>query len=65
MNKFVYLALQHTIALAIESNGVDAVRERLAKGLDITVVGDNDFYSQRAMVCCITSPPLQSCTTFV
>jgi phosphomevalonate kinase len=50
-NKFVHLALQHTIALAMEVNGVDAIRERLADGLSITIVGDNDFYSQRATVC--------------
>ena len=44
------LALQYTIALAIEVNGVHAIKECLALGLDITIVGDNDFYSQRAAV---------------
>lgn len=49
-NKFVHLALQHTISLAVEIKGVDAIREALSKALDITIVGDNDFYSQRARV---------------
>jgi len=52
-NKFVHLALQHTIALAVEVNGVDAIRERLAQGICITIVGDNDFYSQRTTVCVV------------
>jgi len=50
-NKFVHLALQHTIALAVEMNGAAIVREKLSQGVDITIVGDNDFYSQRAKVC--------------
>ena len=50
-NKFVHLALQHTIALAVEVNGVNTIREQLAEGLCITIVGDNDFYSQRTTVC--------------
>ncbi|KAH7923401.1 Phosphomevalonate kinase [Leucogyrophana mollusca] len=49
-NKFVHLALQHTLTLALEIHGGDpAVLEKdLSHGLDIAVVGDNDFYSQRA-----------------
>ncbi|KAF8200810.1 phosphomevalonate kinase [Pholiota molesta] len=47
-NKFVHLALQHTIALAVEIKGLAAVQETLSRPLDITIVGDNDFYSQRA-----------------
>lgn len=47
-NKFVHLALQHTLSLAVEIKGVDAVREALSRALDITIVGDNDFYSQRS-----------------
>ncbi|KAF8906532.1 ribosomal protein S5 domain 2-type protein [Gymnopilus junonius] len=47
-NKFVHLALQHTIALAMEINGPTVVQDKLSQGLDITIVGDNDFYSQRA-----------------
>lgn len=49
-NKFVHLAIQHTIALAVEARGVVPIQEQLAQGLDITVVGHNDFYSQRAKV---------------
>ncbi|KAH7913148.1 ribosomal protein S5 domain 2-type protein [Hygrophoropsis aurantiaca] len=49
-NKFVHLALQHTLALALEIHGgVKSILEQvLQNGLDIAVVGDNDFYSQRA-----------------
>ncbi|KAF8798715.1 phosphomevalonate kinase [Phlegmacium glaucopus] len=46
-NKFVHLALQHTFALAVEIKGLAAIQKTLANGLDITIVGDNDFYSQR------------------
>lgn len=49
-NKFVYLALQKTISLACEVRGTDAVSKVLARGLDISIVGDNDFYSQRAQL---------------
>ncbi|KAF8973271.1 ribosomal protein S5 domain 2-type protein [Flammula alnicola] len=47
-NKFVQLALQHTIALAVEIKGLAAVQESLSRPFDITIVGNNDFYSQRA-----------------
>ncbi|KAI3604033.1 phosphomevalonate kinase [Moniliophthora roreri] len=47
-NKFVHLALQETISLAIEAKGSQVVSEKLGAGLDIAIVGDNDFYSQRA-----------------
>ncbi|KAJ7579260.1 phosphomevalonate kinase [Mycena floridula] len=47
-NKFVHLALQSTIALACEIKGVDAIQNVLENGLNIVIVGDNDFYSQRA-----------------
>ncbi|KAG6866347.1 hypothetical protein C0991_005268 [Blastosporella zonata] len=46
-NKFVYLALQITLALVVQISGITAVNETLNKGLDIAIVGDNDFYSQR------------------
>jgi len=54
-NKFVHLALQNTFSLAVEIKGVDAIREALSQALDITIVGDNDFYSQRAKVSLRTS----------
>lgn len=49
-NKFVHLALQHTLNLVAEIHSVAQVQERLLHGLDIAAVGDNDFYSQRAQV---------------
>ncbi|KAF5321229.1 hypothetical protein D9619_001788 [Psilocybe cf. subviscida] len=49
-NKFVHLALQHSLALAAEIKGLSTVRQSLSGGLDITIVGDNDFYSQRAQL---------------
>jgi phosphomevalonate kinase len=42
-NKFVHLALQHTLSLAVEIKGLAAIQKTLANGLDITIVGDNDF----------------------
>lgn len=47
-NKFVHLALQSTLVLAVQIIGLDAVRKGLSTPLDVTIVGDNDFYSQRA-----------------
>ena len=49
-NKFVHLALQHTFSLAVEIKGLAAIQKTLANGIDIIIVGDNDFYSQRAKV---------------
>lgn len=55
-NKFVHLALQSTISLACEVKGVFAVKEALCRGLDIAIVGDNDFYSQRAKLASLNLP---------
>ncbi|KAI0645502.1 Phosphomevalonate kinase [Trametes meyenii] len=49
-NKFVHLALQRTLTLAAELKSVGTLQNTLAHGLDITIVGDNDFYSQRAQL---------------
>ncbi|KAJ7170543.1 phosphomevalonate kinase [Mycena crocata] len=49
-NKFVHLALQNILSLAGEIKGVAHVRNRLSSGADISIVGDNDFYSQRAQL---------------
>lgn len=49
-NKFVYLALQITLALIAEIKGITSLNASLSKGLDIAIVGDNDFYSQREKV---------------
>lgn len=49
-NKFVQLALLHTLSFALEVKGSTGFKQSLAKGLDIVIAGDNDFYSQRAKV---------------
>lgn len=64
-NKFVHLALQRTLALATERRSAGTLQNSLGHGLDITIVGDNDFYSQRAQVCSFSSlhrlPSLCNC----
>ncbi|KAJ4483413.1 phosphomevalonate kinase [Lentinula aciculospora] len=55
-NKFVHLALQHTISLSCEVRGVLPIQNLLAKGLDIAIVGDNDFYSQRSQLAALNLP---------
>jgi phosphomevalonate kinase len=52
-NKFVHLALLHTLSFAFSERNVSV--EALEKGLDIVIAGDNDFYSQRAKVSRILS----------
>lgn len=47
-NKFVQLAIEKTVKLGIEVRGATAIQESISSGLDIVIVGDNDFYSQRA-----------------
>lgn len=49
-NKFVHLALQNILFLACEMKGAAHVKSRLSSGIDVCIVGDNDFYSQRAQV---------------
>ncbi|CCM01462.1 uncharacterized protein FIBRA_03516 [Fibroporia radiculosa] len=56
-NKFVHLALQRTLALAHQVLGEGTLQNKLAYGLDITIVGDNDFYSQRAQLASKNLPP--------
>ncbi|KAI0728166.1 ribosomal protein S5 domain 2-type protein [Fomitopsis betulina] len=56
-NKFVHLALQRTLSLALEQRGAGALQNSLSYGLDITIVGDNDFYSQRAQLEAKKLPP--------
>ncbi|EPS94393.1 hypothetical protein FOMPIDRAFT_62407, partial [Fomitopsis schrenkii] len=56
-NKFVHLALQRTLSLALEQHGAGALQNSLSYGLDITIVGDNDFYSQRAQLEAKKLPP--------
>ncbi|KAF8514856.1 Phosphomevalonate kinase [Hysterangium stoloniferum] len=47
-NKFVSLAIQKVLMLVAELKGTSTLKSRLQHGIDITIVGDNDFYSQRA-----------------
>ena len=55
-NKFVEIALRETFKLAQGLIGVESVQECLKDehgaetGLEIVIVGDNDFYSQRRSV---------------
>ena len=49
-NRFVQIALEGTLAVALELRGADAFLAALGQGLDINVLGANDFYSQRASV---------------
>ncbi|CDO69242.1 hypothetical protein BN946_scf185042.g144 [Trametes cinnabarina] len=56
-NKFVHLALQRTLALAAELKSVGTLQNTLSSGLDITIVGDNDFYSQRIQLIARNLPP--------
>jgi phosphomevalonate kinase len=46
----VHLALQNSIAIASEMVGISLVNDTLSTGIDIAIVGDNDFYSQRQNV---------------
>lgn len=50
-NPFVSLALLYTLRLASEIKGADELQSLLqnlsSQGIEITVLGDNDFYSQR------------------
>ncbi|KAJ7462321.1 ribosomal protein S5 domain 2-type protein [Mycena galericulata] len=55
-NKFVHLALQSILSLACETKGATHVRSKLSAGLDIAIVGDNDFYSQRAQLASLGLP---------
>ncbi|WVW80725.1 phosphomevalonate kinase [Kwoniella bestiolae CBS 10118] len=70
-NKFIYITLFQTLALAYEKiatttdkKGVDAGRELLNRitddgqsaGLDLVVLADNDFYSQREQLSALSLP---------
>jgi phosphomevalonate kinase len=49
-NKFVQIALEKSLRLTTELKGSTYLEECLNAGLDIVIVGDNDFYSQRNKV---------------
>ncbi|KAJ7096309.1 phosphomevalonate kinase [Mycena epipterygia] len=55
-NKFVHLALQNILSLACEMKGAAHVKSRLSSGIDVCIVGDNDFYSQRAQLASLGLP---------
>ena len=59
-NKFVHLALQQTLQLVLENVAPENVRSTLGAGLDVTIVGDNDFYSQRKQLEARALPPTTS-----
>ncbi|CAD6886165.1 unnamed protein product [Tilletia controversa] len=46
-NPFVGLALLYALRIAAEKQGREAIEPLLGDGLDVFVMGDNDFYSQR------------------
>lgn len=49
-NKFVHLALHKTLTLITEMHGTQFLKDLATSGLLVDIVGDNDFYSQRAKV---------------
>ncbi|KAJ7623400.1 ribosomal protein S5 domain 2-type protein [Roridomyces roridus] len=55
-NKFVHLALQNILTLACELKGAAHVKSKLASGINVCIVGDNDFYSQRAQLATLGLP---------
>ena len=60
-NKFVHLALQKTLSLALEAKGPAELEQALGAGLDVTIVGDNDFYSQQDQARTLFSDPARAC----
>ena len=46
----MYIALQYTLKLVAEMKGRENLERALGDGLEITIAGGNDFYSQRAKV---------------
>lgn len=49
----MHIALQTTLSVVAELRGGEALRNSLTHGLDIIIVGGNDFYSQRSKVCVV------------
>ncbi|CAE6517986.1 unnamed protein product [Rhizoctonia solani] len=56
-NRFVYTALEGTLAIALSIQGKDSFIASLGQGLDIYVLAANDFYSQRASLTARNLPP--------
>jgi phosphomevalonate kinase len=53
----VHVALQRTLQLVLEKVATETVRSILGAGLDVAIVGDNDFYSQRKQLEARSLPP--------
>lgn len=49
-NKFVETCLRFSLQVIQQRMGTAVLNEYLQQGFEITIVGDNDFYSQRAQV---------------
>ncbi|KAG2206315.1 hypothetical protein INT47_007329, partial [Mucor saturninus] len=49
-NKFVETCLKFSLDVILQRIGSQALNEKLAQGIEITIVGANDFYSQRAQL---------------
>ena len=49
-NKFVETCLRFSLQVIQERMGTAVLNDYLQQGFEITIVGDNDFYSQRAQV---------------
>lgn len=49
-NKFVETCLKFTLDVILEKIGSVELNKKLENGIEVTIVGDNDFYSQRAQV---------------
>ncbi|CEP10758.1 hypothetical protein [Parasitella parasitica] len=49
-NKFVETCLKFTLQIILERNGAEQMNQLLNNGIQVTIVGDNDFYSQRAQL---------------
>ncbi|EJU04392.1 phosphomevalonate kinase [Dacryopinax primogenitus] len=55
-NKFVQLAIQRSLLLALELKGAASLESSLSKGLNIYILGANDFYSQRSALASLNLP---------
>ncbi|KAL7420108.1 phosphomevalonate kinase [Cryptotrichosporon argae] len=57
-NKFVEITVAKALLLAVETHGAERLYRRLteAGGLDVVVLADNDFYSQREQLAAASLP---------
>ncbi|KZT58878.1 Phosphomevalonate kinase [Calocera cornea HHB12733] len=55
-NKFVQLAIQRTLLLALQLKGAESLKQSISNSLQIYIVGANDFYSQRAALASLNLP---------